>query len=98
VLKEIGTYRVAFSVPVTQAGQLMLAEDTGTGMVELPYTLDGRATTDTPISGEALLATSVPDVVIEVRNPAANPVALTITPDAGGPQPDVASLVIQRLS
>jgi hypothetical protein len=39
VLGEIGTYRVAFSVPVTESGQLMLAEDTGSGMIELPYTL-----------------------------------------------------------
>ncbi len=98
VLAAIGTYRVAFSVAVGQAGQLMLAEDSGAGMVELPYTLQGRATAETPIAGEALLATSVPDVVIEVRNPAANPVALTITPEAGGSQPDAASLVIQRVN
>ncbi len=97
-LPAIGTYRVAFSVPVTEAGQLVLAEDTGSGMAELPYTLNGRATADTPISGEALLTTSVPDVAIEVQNPALNPAALTITPKAGGSQPDVATLVIQQLN
>ncbi len=67
-------------------------------MVELPYTLSGRATADTTITGEALVATTVTDSVIELRSPEANAVALTITPNAGETQPSIASLVIQRLN
>jgi BclA C-terminal domain len=98
VLPDIGTYRVTFSVSVTEAGQLVLALDSGGVMIEQPDTLYGRATGMSEISGEALITTTVVGSTIELRNPAANPLALTITPLAGGTQPVVASVVIQRLS
>jgi hypothetical protein len=98
VLPSVGTYRVAFSVSTDEPGQLVLALDSGGGMIELPYTTYGRATGTSLISAEALVATTAANAVIELRNPAGNTPALTITPDAGGTHPAVASVVIQQLS
>ena len=67
-------------------------------MVELPYTVYGRATGTSLISAEALVAITVANSAIELRNPAGNTPALTITPNAGGTHPAVASIVIQQLS
>jgi hypothetical protein len=97
VLAGIGTYRVDFSVSVTEPGQLAVALDSGSGMVELPYTVYGRATGTSQIAGDALVTTTVANATVELRNPAGNTPALTITPLAGGAQPAVASIVIQRL-
>jgi hypothetical protein len=98
VLPNIGTYRVNFSVPVTEPGQLVIGLDSGSGMVELPYTVYGRATVTSLISGEALVTTTVINSAIELRNPIGNTPALTITPSAGGTHPAAASIVIQQLS
>jgi hypothetical protein len=98
VLPSVGTYSVDFSVSVTEAGQLVLALDSGSGMVELPYTVYGRATGTSQIAGDALVTTTTPNSTVELRNPAGNTPALTITPLAGGAQPAVASIVIQQLS
>jgi hypothetical protein len=97
VLPSIGTYRVAFSVSVSEPGQLVVALDSGSVMVELPYTLSGRATGTTQISGEALVTTTAANSALEVRNPAGNTPALTITPLAGGAHPAAAFVVIQQL-
>ena len=97
-LPAIGIYRVAFSVSTNEPGQLVIAIDSGSGMVELPYTVYGRATGTSLISAEALVATTSVNSTIELRNPAGNTPALTITPDAGGAHSAVASLVIQQLS
>jgi hypothetical protein len=96
-LPDIGTYRVAFSVPVTEAGQLELTLDSGAGATELPYTVSGRATGTSPISGESLITTTASDSVLSVVNPSGNSTALTITPLAGGTHAVSASLVIERL-
>jgi hypothetical protein len=96
-LPAIGTYRVAFSVSVTEAGQLELALDSGTGAVELPYTVSGRATGTSQINGEALVTTTVIDSILSVENPTGNSTALTITPLAGGTHPVAATLVIERV-
>jgi hypothetical protein len=98
VLAATGTYRVAFSVSTDEPGQLVLALDSGSGMEELAYTVYGRATGTSQISGEALVQTSSASSALEVRNPAGNTPALTITPLAGGTHPAVASIVIQRLA
>ena len=98
VLPNIGTYRVAFSVSITEPGQLVIALDSGTGMVELGYTVYGRATGTSQISGEALVTTTVAESAIELRNPLGNSTALTITPLAGGTHAVVASIVIQQLA
>jgi hypothetical protein len=96
-LQEIGTYRVAFTVSVSEAGQLQLSLDSGGGPQALAKTVFGRATGTSQISGESLVATSVENSVLSVINPPGNPTALTITPLAGGAQPAAASLVIERV-
>ena len=88
-----GTYRVAFSVSVTEAGQLAVALNG----LELPYTVSGRATGTSQISGEALVTTVVPNSLISIVNPVGNSTALTITPLAGGTHPVGASLIVQQL-
>jgi hypothetical protein len=93
VLSAIGTYRVSFAVSVSEAGQLQLSLDS----VPLPYTVSGRATGTSQITGEALVTTTTIDSVLSVINPAGNSTALTITPLAGGTQPVAASLVVEKL-
>jgi hypothetical protein len=97
LLPDVGTYSVSFSVSVTEPGQLVVARDSGGVTVELPYTVYGRATGTSQIAGDALVTTTAANSTIELRNPAGNTPALTITPLAGGAQPAVASIVIQRL-
>jgi hypothetical protein len=97
VLPLVGTYRVTFSVSTDEPGQLVIALDSGGGMVELPYTVFGRATGTSLISGEALVRTTAQDSAIEVRNPAGNTPAVTITPKAGGTHAATASIIVQQL-
>jgi hypothetical protein len=93
-LPDIGTYRIAFTVSVTEPGQLMLTLNG----VDLPYTVNGRATGTSQIVGEALVQTTAIDSVLSVVNPTGNSPALTITPLAGGTRPVAATLVIERLN
>lgn len=93
LLPAIGTYRVAFSVSVSEAGQLGL---TLNGDL-LAYTVYGRATGTSEISGEAFVRTTLVNSTLSVVNPAGNTPALTITPLAGGTHSAVASLTIERL-
>jgi hypothetical protein len=97
VLPTVGTYRVSFSISADEPGQLVLALDSGSGMVEIPYTVFGRAVGTSLIDGEGLIETTVANSALEVRNPAGNTPALTITPNAGGTHAAAASLVIQQL-
>jgi hypothetical protein len=97
LLPDAGTYSVSFSVSVTEPGQLAMALDSGSGMVEMPYTAYGRATEMSQIAGDVLITSTVADSAVELRNPAGSVAALTITPFAGGVQPAVASIVIQQL-
>jgi hypothetical protein len=97
LLPDIGIYSVNFSVSVDEPGQLVIALDSGGVTVELPYTVYGRATGTSQIAGDALITTTAANSTVELRNPAGNTPALTITPLAGGAQPAVASIVIQRL-
>jgi hypothetical protein len=90
---DAGTYDVAFSVPVNEAGQLELTLNG----VPLAYTVSGRATGTSPIAGEALVTASAGDVVT-VRSPASAITALTISELAGGAEPSSATLTIERLS
>ena len=92
-LPNAGTYRVAFHVPVTEAGQLILTLDGA----DLAYTVTGRATGTSQITGESLVQTTTPDSILTVRNPAGNSTALTITPLAGGTRPVSATLIIEQL-
>jgi hypothetical protein len=97
VLPRAGTYSMDFSVSVTEPGQLVVALDSGAGMVELPYAVYGRATGTSQIAGDALITATAASSTVELRNPAGNTPALTITPLAGGTHPAAASIVIQQL-
>jgi collagen triple helix repeat protein len=97
VVSTAGTYRVSFSISTDEPGQLVLAVDSGSGMVELPYTVFGRAVGTSLIAGEGLVTTTSANSVLEVRNPSGNTPALTITPKAGGSHAAAASLVIEQL-
>ncbi len=92
-LAEIGTYRVAFNVSVSEAGQLILTLDGA----DLAYTVTGRATGTSQITGESLVETTSANSILTVRNPAGNSTALTITPLAGGTRPVSASLIVEQL-
>jgi hypothetical protein len=96
LLAEPGVYQVFFQVSVNEAGQLVLALDSGAGFVELPATVVGRATGTSQIVETALVRTVVINSTLQVRNPATEFVALTVTPLAGGTQPVSAHLVITR--
>jgi hypothetical protein len=92
-LAEIGTYRVAFNVSVSEAGQLILTLNGA----DLAYTVTGRATGTSQITGESLVQTTSVNSILTVRNPAGNSTALTITPLAGGTRPVSASLIVEQL-
>jgi hypothetical protein len=66
-------------------------------VVELPYTVYGRATGTSQIAGYALVTTTAAGSTVEVRNPAGNTTALTITPLAGGTKPAAALIVNEQL-
>lgn len=92
-LADIGTYRVAFSVPANEAGQLVLSVNGS----EVAYTAVGRATGASSIAGETLITTTVVNSTLSVNNPASGIVALTITTNAGGNTPAAASLIIEQI-
>lgn len=92
-LPDIGVYRVSFSVPVSEAGQLIVTLDGA----DLAYTVVGRATGTTAITGESLVETTSVNSLLTVRNPAGNAAALTITPLAGGTRPSAATLIVEQL-
>ncbi len=93
-ISEIGTYQIYFNVPVTEAGQLQLTLN-GT---PLDYTVVGRATGTSDISGIFLIETTTINSILTVRNPAGNTTALTITPSAGGTNSVSAHLVITQIA
>ncbi len=93
-LPDIGSYNVAFSVSVSEAGQLALYFNGG----QLAYTVYGRAAGDSQIFGDVVVQTSTIDSVLSLDNPAGESTALTITPLAGGTDPNAASLMISKLN
>ena len=92
-LAQIGVYQVLFEVSADQAGQLVLTLNGA----DLAYTVVGRATGASQISGMAIVETTTINSILTVRNPASNPAALTITPLAGGTRPVSAHLVIVQI-
>jgi hypothetical protein len=92
-LSSIGTYEVSFQASVTEAGQLALTLN-GT---ELAYTVVGRATGTSQITGDTLVQTTAVDSVLTLENPPGESVALSMTPLAGGVDPVSATLVIKRI-
>lgn len=93
-LSEIGTYQIYFNVPVSEAGQLELTLNGA----PLAYTVVGRATGTSDISGMFIVDTTTINSVVTVRNPAGNAAALTITPLAGDTNSVSAHLVIIQIA
>jgi len=93
ILSEIGTYMVSWQVSIDEPGQLVL-ELNG---IQIPYTVVGRATGTSQITGNSLITTTFFNSILSVINPAGNPMALTVTPIAGGTNSVSASLVITRI-
>jgi hypothetical protein len=93
-LHKIGTYRVTFSVSVSEAGQLELTLN-GTA---IPYSVSGRATGTSLITGQSLVTTTTIDSSVSVVNPPSNSTALTITPLAGGAVAAAATLIIEQIN
>ncbi len=96
-LANIGCYQVLFQVSISEAGQLVITLDSGSGAIELPYTVVGRATGSSQIVGMALVQTSVVNSILTISNPSSNSTALTITPIAGGTEAVSAHLIITRI-
>ena len=93
-LADVSSYLVQFQASVDEAGQLILTLNGA----DLAYTVSGRATGTSQIVGSVIITTTVPNSVLTVRNPAGNPAALTITPNAGGTRAVSAHLVIVELT
>ena len=93
----IGTYEIFWQVSISEAGQLVLGLDSGAGVMEQSRTVAGRAALTSQITNQVLLATTVTNSILTVRNPAGNSTALTVTQTAGGTSPVSASLVIKQL-
>ncbi|MBQ2795800.1 MAG: collagen-like protein [Oscillospiraceae bacterium] len=91
-LADAGVYQVTYFASVDEAGQLVLTLNG----VEIPYTVVGRATGTSQITGSAII-TAPAGSVITVRNPEGTATALTLTPNAGGIDPVSAHLTILRL-
>ena len=92
-LSAAGTYEVFWQVSIAEAGQLVL----GINGTEQAYTVAGRATATSQITNHVLLVTTLPNSLLSVRNPSGNPVALTVTPSAGGALAVSASLLIKQI-
>ncbi|MEO8847856.1 MAG: collagen-like protein [Casimicrobiaceae bacterium] len=97
LLPAIGVYQVMFQVSASEAAQLVVALDSGSGALEVASSVVGRATGTTQLVGMSLLQTTVTNTLLSVRNPSGASTALTITPLAGGTSPVSAHLVITRL-
>jgi hypothetical protein len=91
-LEEAGDYKISFVVSIIEPGQLVVVMN-GT---ELPYTVAGRGTGQTQITGTYII-TAIAGSILEIRNPQSGFMAYTVSPNAGGPQAVSAHLVIQRL-
>ncbi len=89
-----GSYLVQFTVPITEAGQLVLTEN-GT---EVPYTLVGRTDPGSQITGVAVINTPAANTTLSLRNPAAATAPLTVTANSGGTSPASAHLVITQIA
>lgn len=92
-LGPIGTYQVAFSVPIDISGQLVVTLNN----TELPSTVVGRLAINTPIAGQVIVTTAVVNSVLTIRNPVGSLNALPVSAYAGGVIPVSAHLVITRL-
>ena len=89
----VGIYLVRWQVSIAEAAQLILRLN-GT---EIASTVVGRATGTNQIEGETMITTTLPNTVLTVANPSGNPVALTLSQNAGGIRAVSANLIITRI-
>ena len=66
--------------------------------IEQAYSLVGRATGTSQITGLCFLNVTIANSLISIRNPLGESVALTITQIAGGTNPVSAHILIIRLT
>jgi hypothetical protein len=92
-LGPIGFGNVFFQVSIDEPGQLVIKVNG----VELAYTVVGRATGTSQITGMALVQTTTVNSVISIVNPTGESTALTITPIAGGTDSVSANLIITQI-
>lgn len=97
ILPDIGVYEITWQVSLTEAGQLILGLDSGSGVLELAHTVAGRATGTSQITNHVIIRTTAVGSKVSVRNPSGNTPAETITPLAGGTWPVSASIVIKQI-
>ena len=93
-LVSIGIYQVLFQVSITESAQLCIVLNAG----QNPNTVVGRATGTSQVVGLCLVQTTLPNSILSIRNPLGQPIALTMTPVAGGTNPVSAHLVITRVN
>lgn len=93
LLTDVGIYQVTWNVSVNEPGQLVLILNN----TVIPYSVSGRATGSTQITGSAIINVNVPNSILNLSNPPGNSQALTITPMAGGNSPVAATLIITRI-
>jgi len=93
-LVSVALYQVLFQVSITESAQLCLVLNAG----QAASTVVGRATGTSQVVGICLVQTTIPNSVLSVCNPLGEPIALTMTPVAGGTNPVSAHLVITRLA
>jgi hypothetical protein len=93
-LVSVGIYQVIFQVSITESGQLCIVLNAGQNAA----TVVGRATGTSQLVGFCLVQTTLPGSILSIRNPLGSPIALTVTPVAGGTNPVSAHLVITRLA
>ncbi|MBO7251091.1 MAG: collagen-like protein [Oscillospiraceae bacterium] len=93
-LEEPGTYQILYQVSAADGGQLVLTLNDAA----LAYTVVGQDNTGSAqITGMTLVTTTAANSVLTVRNPEGTGDPLTLTPNAGGPQPVSAQLTIIRI-
>jgi len=93
-LVSVGIYQVLFQVSITESAQLCIVLNAG----QNPNTVVGRATGTSQVVGMCLVQTTLPNSILSIRNPLGQPIALTMTPVAGGTNPVSAHLVISRVN
>lgn len=89
-----GVYQVNYNVSSSTPGQLQI-ELNGT---PLANTVTGTPAANGNIVGNSIITTTVPNSTLRIINPAGNTNNVTITPSAGGIDPTVSQLNIEKLA
>jgi len=92
-LVSIGIYQILYDISITEPGQLIITLNNK----ELDYTVFGRSTGTSQLSGMCLVETLTTNSVLTIRNPSNNLTILTLSALAGGVNPTSAHLIISRI-